>query len=147
MFRCRFSVAPLPRLGAAAGREHWPDLWRVPGHVPMLTSVDGGECDPFWEAFVVAMLAAGPARERPSRYGSKPALYIESREVAHREAPGIIDLRITRQGWAKIKDEYAGHPAVHRDPSRRDWIELRPRSLTDLDDLTSLLGTAVAANT
>jgi hypothetical protein len=112
----------------------------------MFTFVDGSECDPFWEAFVTAMLAVGSARERQSRYGNKPALFIESREVAHLEAPGIIDLRITRQGWAEIKGAYANHPAVHRDPSR-GWIELRPRSISDLDLLASLLRTAVAANT
>ena len=115
--------------------------------MPMFTFVDGGECDPFWEAFVTAMLAVGSAHERQSRYGNKPALFIEGREVAHLEAPGIIDLRITRQGWAQIKSEYANHPAVHRDPSRRDWIELRTRSLADLDRLASLISTAVAANT
>jgi hypothetical protein len=121
--------------------------WRRPSYLPIFTFVDGSECDPFWEAFVTAMLTAGSAHERQSRYGNKPALYLRNREVAHLEAPGIIDLRITRQGWAEIKDEYANHPAVHRDPSRRDWIELRPRSLSDLDRLASLLKTAVAANT
>jgi hypothetical protein len=74
--------------------------------------VAGSECDPFWEAFVTAMLATGSAHEQPSRYGNKPALYIQSREVAHLEAPGIIDLRITRQGWALVKGEYANHPAI-----------------------------------
>jgi hypothetical protein len=82
--------------------------------MPMFTSVDGSECDLFWDA--------------------------------HLETPGVIDLRISRQGWAQIKGEYASHPAVHRDPSRRDWIGLRPRSLSDLDRLASLLPTAVAAN-
>jgi Family of unknown function (DUF5519) len=113
----------------------------------MFTFVDGGECDPFWEAFVTAMLAVGSAHERRSRYGNKPALFIERREVAHLEAPGIIDLRITRQGWAQVKGEYANHPAVHRDPSRRDWIELRLGSLSDIDLLDTLVSTAVAANT
>jgi hypothetical protein len=113
----------------------------------MFTFVDGSDYDPFWDAFVTAVLAAGSGHERQSRYGNKPALYIGSREVAHMEAPGIIDLRITRQGWAEIKGAYANHPAVHRDPSRRDWIELRLRSISDLDLLASLLRTAVAANT
>ena len=54
--------------------------------------------DALWEAFVVAMLAIGPAVERRSRYGDKPALWTASREIAHLEAPGVIDVRITRAG-------------------------------------------------
>ena len=46
-----------------------------------------------WEAFVVALLATGPAVERRSRYGDKPALFAARREIAHLEAPGVIDLR------------------------------------------------------
>ena len=51
-----------------------------------------------WDAFVVVMLAAGPAVERRSRYGGKAALCTADREMAHLEAPGVIDLRITRPG-------------------------------------------------
>lgn len=106
-----------------------------------------GHDDPLWNAFVTAMLAAGPAVERRSRYGDKPALYIQEREVAHLEALGIIDLRITRPGWSRARDQYAGDPAVCRDPSRRDWIELYLRSPDDLDRLTPLLAIAIAENT
>jgi hypothetical protein len=106
----------------------------------------GAHDDRRWDAFVTAMLAAGPSHERRSRYGEKPALFIEGREVAHLEAPGIIDLRITRHGWSQARDEYGDDPAVHRDPARRDWIELRLRSPGDLDRLTRLLVIAAAEN-
>jgi hypothetical protein len=33
----------------------------------MIMSVTGGHDDPCWDAFVTAMLAGGPADERPSR--------------------------------------------------------------------------------
>lgn len=68
-----------------------------------------------WEAFVTSMLAAGPAVERRSRYGDKPALFAGSREIAHLEAPGVIDLRITRAGWVRVREDF-GHDA--RRPSR-----------------------------
>ena len=71
--------------------------------------------DPVWEAFVVAMLAAGPARERPSRYGGKPALYTDKREIAHLEAPGVIDLRITQAGWSRLRTEFGQDQAVRHD--------------------------------
>jgi len=48
----------------------------------------GGVCGP--------LLAVGHASERRSRYADKPALFIGNREIAHSEAPGVIDLRITR---------------------------------------------------
>lgn len=99
-----------------------------------------------WEAFVVAMLATGPAAERRSRYGNKPALFTASREIAHLEAAGVIDLRITRAGWLGVKDRFGADPAVRRDPSRRDWIELHLDSAADLDRLGELLAAAMAAN-
>jgi hypothetical protein len=102
--------------------------------------------DVIWEAFVVAMLAAGPVVESRSRYGDKPALFSASREIAHLEAPGVIDVRITRAGWSQVKDRFSADPAVRRDPSRRDWIELHPDSAADLDRLRGLLAAALAAN-
>jgi hypothetical protein len=37
-------------------------------------------------------------------------------------------------------------PAVHHDPSRRDWIELHLRSPAGLDRLGMLVAVAMAAN-
>jgi hypothetical protein len=102
--------------------------------------------DLLWEAFVSAMLAVGPVAERRSRYGDKPALVTASREIAHLEAPGVIDLRITRGGWSQVKDAFDADPAVRRDPSRRDWIELHLGSAADLDRLGDLLAATMAAN-
>jgi hypothetical protein len=39
---------------------------------PMLTSMVDGDDDPLWDAFFNAMLAAGSAEERRSRYGQSP---------------------------------------------------------------------------
>lgn len=58
--------------------------------------------DVLWDRFVTVMLAAGPAQERGSRYGDKPTLFAGHREIAHLEAPGVIDLRITRAGWSRV---------------------------------------------
>jgi hypothetical protein len=40
-------------------------------------NVTGGDDGLRWDAFVTAMVGAGPAYERRSRYGDKPALFIE----------------------------------------------------------------------
>lgn len=102
--------------------------------------------DVLWEAFVTAVLAAGSVVERRSRYGDKPALFTASREIAHMEAPGVIDLRITRAAWGQVKEQFGADPAVRRDPSRRDWIELHLSSAADVDRLSRLLAATVAAN-
>lgn len=102
--------------------------------------------DDVWDAFVNAMLSIAPVVEGHSRYGDKPALSIAGREIAHREAAGVIDLRITRAGWSQAHGSYGTDPAVRRDPSRRDWIELHVRSAADLERLSGLLAIAVTAN-
>jgi Family of unknown function (DUF5519) len=108
--------------------------------------MDPGRHDARWDAFVTAMLSIGPAGEGRSRFGDKPALFSGSREIAHLEAPGVIDLRITRAGWAQVRDDAGRDPAVWHDRSRRDWIELRLRSVADLDRLGMLLNVAMVAN-
>jgi len=104
------------------------------------------QSDPLWDAFVDAMLRSGHADERRSRFADKPALFVGDREIAHLEGPGIIDLRITSTGWTHAKRRYGTDPAVHRKPSRRDWIEIRLSSPADLDRLDDLLAIAIAAN-
>ena len=118
----------------------------VSGRALILAVMSGDRTEALWDAFVVAMLATGPAAERRSRYGNKPALFTASREIAHLEASGVTDLRITRAGWLAVKDRFGADPAVLRDPSRRDWIELHPDSAADFDRLGELLSTAMAAN-
>jgi hypothetical protein len=55
-----------------------------------ITGMDSGQDDDRWDAFVTVMLAIGPAGERRSRFGDKPALFCGSREIAHLEAPGVM---------------------------------------------------------
>jgi hypothetical protein len=105
-----------------------------------------GQGDALWEAFVSAVLTAGPAVEAGSRYGDKPALFTGRREIAHLEAPGVIDLRITQGGWSRARERFGTDPAVRHDRSRRDWIELHLDSAADLERLDELLVTAVEAN-
>jgi hypothetical protein len=148
------SGLPAPGVGPAAGSgrvcpggagaNRRPDSGR---HRPDLRfSMVADHRDPLWDAFVDAILKAGHAKERRSRFGDKPALFVGGREIAHLEAPGVIDLRVTNAGWTRAKPRYAGDPAVHREPSRRDWIEVRLSSLADLGRLGDLLAVAMAAN-
>ena len=99
-----------------------------------------------WEAFVTALLHHAPVVERRSRYADKPALFLERREVAHLEAPGVIDVRLTRQGWAQLRDRLGGDTRVRHDPSRRDWVELQLRTAQDVADLDAVLAATAAHN-
>ncbi len=101
--------------------------------------------DEVWEAVVAVLLPAG-ASERRSRYADKPALGIGRREIAHPEAPGVVDLRVTAAGWRALRQDWGADPAVEFEPGRRDWITLRPSSPADVLRLTPLLEAAAAAN-
>ena len=105
-----------------------------------------GQDNALWDRFVALMLAAGQVLERKSRYGDKPALFAGYREIAHLEAPGIIDLRITRTGWSRVSADVGDDPAVRRDPARRDWIELHLQSVDDLGRIQQLLKIAMEQN-
>ena len=116
----------------------FPTLFTMAG-----MNVDSGG---LWDGVVDVMLAAGHVREGRSRYGDKPAVFAGSREIAHLEQDGAIDLRITRAGWARARQDFAADPAVLHDPGRRDWIELRPKHASDLDRLAPLLAITAVAN-
>ncbi len=99
-----------------------------------------------WDAFVAAAESIGPVVLGRSRYADKPALFLAGREIAHREAPGVVDLRITRAGWSRAEPSYRTDPAIRYDPARRDWIALELSAATDVDRLHGLLAIALAAN-
>jgi len=101
--------------------------------------------DPVWEAVVELQLPLGPVSERRSRYGDKPAVVMAGRrEIAHREAPGVVDLRITRQGWRHIGAPYADDRRVER-RGRSDWVVLH-MTVDDVTAMRDLLTEAVHAN-
>jgi hypothetical protein len=58
----------------------------------------------------------------------------------------LIDLRITRPGWSRVKDRFAADRAIRRDPSQRDWIELRLDTAADMDRVGGLPAAAMAAS-
>lgn len=103
------------------------------------------QVDEFWSAVLDALRELAPVEVRRSRFASKPAIWLHGHEIAHWEAPGIIDLRITGTGWTAVGHCYKNDPAVTRDPARRDWIELRATE-ADVDRLRPLLVTAVTSN-
>jgi Family of unknown function (DUF5519) len=102
--------------------------------------------DPVWLAVVELCEELGPVEHRPSRWADKPALFLGRREIAHAEAPGWIDLRITVKGWRAQASAFTGDPAVRHDPRRRDWVELIPSTAHDVQRLRPLFEQAITAN-
>jgi hypothetical protein len=96
---------------------------------------------------VTALLEAGPVvEERRSRYGDQPAVFLQGREIAHLEGLGRVDLRITREAWSTLREQYADDPAVIRDPGRRDWVELELARVADVERVRALIEAAATAN-
>jgi hypothetical protein len=102
--------------------------------------------DEIWDAFVDLVLTVGAVEEYRSRYGDKPAIRLGKREIAHSEAPGCIDIRITRTGWRKIRADYADDPAIVKEPIRTDWLELRFAAPEDLAGYRPVLHTLIESN-
>jgi hypothetical protein len=84
--------------------------------------------------------------ERRSRYGDKPALTLHGREVAHCETPGIVDLRVTGQGWRTLPEQVRSDPRLRRHPGRRDWVELRVDTPADVVALEVVIRAVTSAN-
>jgi hypothetical protein len=82
--------------------------------------------DAVWEAFVLAMLVAARSRNGDPAIGDKSALFSASREIAHLEAPSVIDVRITRAGWSQVKDRRGERLDVLEDPISRTSSGVRP---------------------
>lgn len=101
--------------------------------------------DPVWNAVVELMLPLGPVQEQRSRYGDKPALSVTAtREIAHLEAPGVVDVRITRACRRRLSPAYVDDPRVQR--RRSDWIELHLTTSADVDAMRELLTAVVQGN-
>lgn len=137
------------QLHAAPAHDPAPRLLGVSHHGAVTPAEGPGPgdslVDPVWEAVVELLLPLGPVTERRSRYGDKPALVVAGqREIAHCEAPGVVDVRITRRGWRRFGPTYDGDRRVQRRGSS-DWVQLR-LTVDDVEAMSDLLSAVVAAN-
>lgn len=101
--------------------------------------------DPLWEAFVEAVLSHGAAVEASSRFADKPALFVAEREIAHYDGDGVVDVRVTAEGWDDLPEEVREDPTVRRQ-RRRDWAEVHLTEPAELDRLGPLIAAAVEHN-
>lgn len=63
--------------------------------------------------------------ERPSRYGERPALWLDEREVAHVESDGSVDLRVGRAVIRAHRADWRDRPGVILRPSlSAEWVHV-----------------------
>lgn len=63
--------------------------------------------------------------ERPSRYGDRPALWLDEREIAHVESDGSVDLRVGRAVIRAHRADWRDRPGVVLRPSSSaDWVHV-----------------------
>jgi RimJ/RimL family protein N-acetyltransferase len=81
-----------------------------------------------------------------SMFGSGPAIWVGKREVAHVEAVGLVDVRLTKAVIRERRSELAADPRVSHRARASDWLEVRVTTPDDVDFAAELVKQAVAAN-
>jgi hypothetical protein len=93
-----------------------------------------------------ALLALQGAEESESMFGPGPALWVDGKEVCHRDAGGRFDVRLTRAAIREQRERLRQDPRVHLRRSGSDWIQVEVGSADDEGLLVELVGIAVAAH-
>jgi len=71
------------------------------------------------------LLAIDGIFESPSTFSGRPAVWVNGKEIAHRDADGSYDIRLTRQVIRQMRDQLRAEPRVHlRASSSSDWVEV-----------------------
>lgn len=90
------------------------------------------------------LLAIEGVVESPSMFSSRPALWVDGKEIAHEDAGGAYDVRLTRDVIRRMRDRLRADGRVRLRPSSSsDWVEVE-MSQTGSDDLLVELVTVAA---
>ena len=83
--------------------------------------------------------------EGESAFQPGPGYWVDGREVAHLDDDRVLDLRLTRQ---VIRERRSELEADFRVTVRRgsDWVEVRFRTMADVEFAAELMEAAVTAN-
>jgi hypothetical protein len=80
--------------------------------------------------------------ESESMFAPNPAYWVNGKEVAHFEADGVIEIRLTRARIKARRPALKSDPRVHLRPSGADWITVRVSDAGDLDFVAELVDLA-----
>jgi Family of unknown function (DUF5519) len=98
------------------------------------------------ERFIERCGSVSGAATGEGAFAPGPAIWVGKREVAHIDADGAVDIRLTRlEIRARRAELRADHRITFR-ASGSDWLEFRIGSDADLDDAVALATAAIAAN-
>lgn len=79
-------------------------------------------------------------------FASGPAVWVGKREVAHFDADGAFDVRLTKQVIRDRQSEFKRDDRVALRAGASDWLEIRITESDDVDFAVSLVRAAVTAN-
>ena len=79
-------------------------------------------------------------------FAEGPAVWVGRREVAHIDADGAVDIRLTKQQIRRRRAELEADTRISLHSSSSDWLEVRVASDIDADFAVALISEAVAAN-
>ncbi len=79
-------------------------------------------------------------------FGAERAVWVGRREVAHFDADGMLDVRLTRQAIRARRSELQADPRIVLRGSSSDWLAVAIAGPSDLDFAVALVTEAVANN-
>jgi Family of unknown function (DUF5519) len=93
------------------------------------------------------LLAIDGVVERGSMFSGRSALWVNGKEIAHRDPDGAYDVRLTRQVILQMRDRLREDPRMRLRPSSSsDWVEVRVSQPRDEDLLVELVSVAATAH-
>lgn len=81
-----------------------------------------------------------------SVFSDRPALWVNGTEIAHRDADGAVDVRLTREVIRRMRARLRDDPRVRLRSSSSDWIEVRAEASDDEALLVELVELAAQAH-
>jgi hypothetical protein len=79
-------------------------------------------------------------------FAEGPAVWVGRREVAHIDADGAVDIRLTKQQIRRRRTELEQDTRISLRAPSSDWLEVRAATDADIDFAVTLIADAVAAN-
>jgi hypothetical protein len=93
------------------------------------------------------LLTIDGVMESPSMFLLRPAFWVNGKEIAHEDADGIYDVRLTRQVIRQMRARLRAEPRVRLRPSSSsDWIEVEVADADGEELLVDLVLAAVTAH-
>jgi Family of unknown function (DUF5519) len=84
--------------------------------------------------------------ESPSMFGTQNGFWCNGKEVAHFDAPDVVDLRLTKAVIRELRPRLRSDPRVALRKSGSDWIEVRVTATDDVAFVVELAERAAAAH-